>query len=61
MALHLKRDDSKAVLPNPFIGTFLRSRECNDTRTSVGMFVSSLEEPRLLSLREARELALARA
>ena len=39
----------------------MRSRECNDTRPSVGMFARSLEEPRLLSLRGAREGLVAHA
>ena len=57
MALHLKRDDSKAVLPSPEgpLSTTLCSPECSDTLASVGMFTRSLEESRLLSLRGARE------
>ena len=60
--------NGSTVLPNPesplssSMPSCVRGiRECTDTRASAGMFVRSLEEPRLLSLRGARELALARA
>ena len=53
---YFKRDDSKAVLPNPEgpLSSSMRSRECNDTRVSVGMFARSLAdaELRLLNPRE---------
>ena len=68
MALHLKRDDSKAVLPNPegllssSMPSCVRGSVTIHVRHAVGTFARGLEEPRLLSLRGAREgLALVRA